>query len=104
MIKVSFCSANIADDVCHILESSLTHQVDVEEWLMEKVPSIRFYCMDFPHDLESFYDCYFESDEEEADAYRVYHLLKNNLEKIVQVDFHISIVDEHLQYIKEISV
>lgn len=75
MIKVSFYSA-MFNDVCNILENDITNQIDVEYWLMEKIPSINFSGMDYPHDLECYYDCYFESSTEEADAQSVYCLLK----------------------------
>lgn len=104
MIQVSFYSVNTTDDVCHILENDLTNSINLEEWLMKKIPSIRFDCMDFPHDLESFYDCYFESDEEETDAYRICHLLNESLKKSVWVNFQVNIVDEHLEYIKKIEI
>ena len=104
MIQVSFYSIDTADDVCHILENNLTHSISIEEWLMKKIPSIRFDCMDFPHDMESFYDCYFESDKEEADAYRICHLLNDSLKKNVWVNYQVNIVDEHLEYIRKIEI
>ncbi|MDE7224976.1 MAG: hypothetical protein K2O34_14510 [Acetatifactor sp.] len=104
MIQVSFYSVNTAEDVCHILERDLTSSIDIEQWMMKKIPSIRFDCMDFPHDLESFYDCYFESDEEDADAYRIGHLLKDSLKRTKRVNFQVNIVDAQLKYIKKIEL
>lgn len=60
MIKVSFQSANGLDDVCTILENILTNQMNIEQWLVDKIKTIEFECMDYPHDLEAFFDCPFE--------------------------------------------
>ena len=104
MIKVSFRSANAVDDVCHTLEEYLTDNAEIEEWLMKEIPSIYFHCMDYPSDLEAFYDCYFESSEDETDSYKIVRLLKEKIEGCVQVDYKVSIVDKYLDCIREIKI
>lgn len=104
MIKVSFRSANAADDVCAILEISLTNQVEIEQWLMDQIQTIKFDSLDFPHDLDAFYDCYFNSGQEERDAYKIYHLLKRSLADMKQVLFSVSIVDNQMNQISEIGI
>lgn len=102
MIKVSFRSTNAVDDVRKILENVLTNQTDIEKWLMEQVHTIEFDCMDFPHDLEAFYDCYFTSKQERQDANRIYRLLGCGLESIEQVLFSVYLVDEQMKQMVEI--
>lgn len=104
MIKVSFRSTNTVDDVCDILEIFLTNQMEIEQWLIEQVQTIEFDSMDFPHDLESFYDCYFNSEQEENDAYKIYHLLERSLADIKQVLFSVYIVDNWMNQISEIGI
>lgn len=104
MIKVSFRSTNATDDVCDILEMSLTNQMEIEQWLMEQVQTIKFDSMDFPHDLDAFYDCYFDSGREENDAYKIYHLLEHSLADIKQVLFSVYIVDNRMNQISEIGI
>ena len=104
MIKVSFRSANAIDDVCDILEIALTNQMEIEQWLMEQVQTIKFDSMDFPHDLDTFYDCYFNSEQEENDACKIYHLLAHSLADIKQVLFSVSIVDNQMHQISEIGI
>lgn len=104
MIKVSFRSTNAVDDVCDILEISLTNQMEIENWLMKQVQTIKFDCMDFPHDLDAFYDCYFKSEQEENDAYKIYHLLERSLANIKQVLFSVYIVDNQMKQISEIGI
>ncbi|MDE6456868.1 MAG: hypothetical protein K2L38_13440 [Dysosmobacter sp.] len=104
MIKVSFRSANAADDICNILEISLTNQMEIEQWLMEQVQTIQFDSMDFPHDLEAFYDCYFNSGQEETDARKIYHLLERSLTDMKQVLFSVYIVDNQMNQINEIGI
>lgn len=104
MIKVSFRSANAIDDVCDILEIVLTNQMEIEQWLIEQVQTIKFDSMDFPHDLDAFYDCYFNSEQEENDACKIYHLLAHSLADIKQVLFSVSIVDNQIHQISEIGI
>lgn len=104
MIKVSFRSTNAVDDVCNILEISLTNQMEIEQWLMEQVQTIKFDSMDFPHDLEAFYDCYFNSGQEEKDARKIYHLLERSLTDMRQVLFSVYIVDNQMNQINEIGI
>lgn len=104
MIKVSFRSTNTVDDVCDILETSLTNQMEIDQWLMEKVQTIKFDSMDFPHDLDSFYDCYFSSEQEDNDAHKIYHLLVCSLVGIKQVLFSVYIVDNRMNQISEIGI
>ncbi|MDE6732378.1 MAG: hypothetical protein K2J77_05825 [Oscillospiraceae bacterium] len=103
MIKVSFWSHS-ADDICELLESNLTSRMDIEDWLVQKIPSICFDCMDYPQDLESFYDCFFTSSSEDSDAKSIYRLLKEETEEIAEIYFSVSIVDNKLNFIKEINV
>lgn len=98
MIRVRFCSDNPSEDVCKLLESRLTGNIDISEWLTEKFPSLDFDCMDFPYDTEDCYDCYFKSDSEETDTAAVYRLLKGSA-----IGFSVSIVDDKLDLIKEIT-
>lgn len=81
-----------------ISENDWTKRMDFEDWLIEKVPSLSFDCMDFPYDDENCFDCYFTSSSEESDAVAVYRLLKDSA-----VEFSVSIVDEKLNFIKEIT-
>lgn len=81
-----------------ILENDWTKRMDFEDWLIEKVPSLSFDCMDFPYDDENCFDCYFTSSSGESDAVAVYRLLKDSA-----VEFSVSIVDEKLNFIKEIT-
>ena len=104
MIKVSFRSTNMVDDVCDILETSLTNQMEIDQWLMEKVQTIKFDSMDFPHDLDSFYDCYFSSAQDDNDAYKIYHLLVRSLAGIKQVLFSVYIADNQMNQISEIGI
>lgn len=98
MIRVRFCADNPSDDVCKLLENDLTEKTDISDWITKKVPSLNFDCMDFPYDTEDCYDCYFTSSSEESGAVAVYHLLKG-----VTVEFSVSIVDDELNFIKEIT-
>ena len=68
MIKVSFCCVDTTLDVCKLLEENLTNHVEIEVWLEEQIRTVSFDCMDFPHDLDAYYDCYFQSEQEELDA------------------------------------
>lgn len=104
MIKVSFRSVNATDDVCRILEDALTNQTEIEKWLTDQIQTIEFDCMDFPHDLEAFYDCYFSSSHEVRDAYHIFCLLKQGLANVKQVHFSVSIVDDQLKHIREIML
>lgn len=104
MIKVSFRSANAADDVCAILKSSFTNQTEIEQWLMDQIQTIKFDSMDFPHDLDAFYDCYFNSGQEERDARKIYHLLKRGLADMKQVVFSVYLVDNQMNQISEIGI
>ena len=99
MVKVSFRSANAIDDVCDILEMALTNQTEIAV-----VQTIKFDSMDFPHDLDAFYDCYFSSGQEENDACKIYHLLAHSLADIKQVLFSVSIVDNQMHQISEIEI
>lgn len=99
MIKVSFRSANTVDDVLEILENT----TEIDKWLMEQVKTIELDCMDFPHDLEAFYDCYFTSKQERQDANRICRLLECSLKSIKQVLFSVSLVDEQMKHIAEIT-
>ena len=103
MIKVSFQSVNALDDVCEILECRMTEQKKVAKWIEESVPDVHFDCMDFPHDLEAFYDCYFRSDADEQNAKKIYDILKQNVENNVFVEFAIFVVDDKLEVIKQID-
>ena len=71
---------------------------------MEQVQTIKFDSMDFPHDLDAFYDCYFSSGQEENDACKIYHLLAHSLADIKQVLFSVSIVDNQMHQISEIGI
>ena len=102
MIKVRLYSAG-ADDICEILESGLTNQKNVEEWIMEQFPTIQFDCMDFPYDLVCCYDCYFKSERENQDANELYHLLKHRLKGMEGVLFSVFLVDKQLNDIVEIE-
>lgn len=99
MIKVSFRSADTVDDVLEILENT----TEIDKWLMEQVKTIELDCMDFPHDLEAFYDCYFTSKQERQDANRICRLLECSLKSIKQVLFSVSLVDEQMKHIAEIT-
>ncbi|NDO47549.1 hypothetical protein [Clostridium sp. MD294] len=102
-IKVSFYSTN-ADDVEIMLMSNITNQMEVEEWIIQKIPSLHFTGCNYPHDLESFYDIYFNSDiEEECDANNIYYLLKQNIKYSKDIKFSVSIVDDKCNFIKEIG-
>lgn len=103
MIKVSFWSCSAAD-ICELLESRLTGQMDIEDWMIQNVPSIGFDCMDYPQDLESFYDCFFTSSAEDTDAKSIFRLLKEETKRIEEMCFSVSIVDDKLNFIKEINV
>ena len=103
MIKVSFWSSS-ADDICELLENTFTGQTNIEDWLIQKVPSISFDCMDYPHDLDAFYDCFFTSRAEDTDANSIYRLLKEETKSIEWINFSVSIVDDKLNFIKEINV
>lgn len=98
MIRVRFRSDEHSNNVCKLLENNLTENTDISDWLTNKVPSLDFDCMDFPYDTEDCYDCYFKSDSEESDAVAVFHLLKDSA-----IDFSVSIVDDELNFIKEIT-
>lgn len=67
--------------------------MDIKDWLSERVPTIGFDCMDFPHDSEAFYDCYFQSGDEETDASRLDRLLKQTAAGTKQIEFSVGIVD-----------
>ncbi len=98
MIKVSFFSKNPSDDVCALLERDFTKNMCIEDWLIIKIPSLKFDCMDFPNDLPDRYDCYFTSGSEENDAIDVCRLLKES-----PVGFTVGIVDDNMNFIKEIT-
>lgn len=98
MIRVRFRADDYSDDVCKLLENNLTENTDISDWLTKKVPSLDFDCMDFPYDTVDCYDCYFTSSSEESDAVAVYRLLKDGA-----VKFSVSIVDDELNFIKEIT-
>lgn len=76
----------------------MTGNMDISDLLTEKLPALSFDCMDFPYDTEDCYDCYFKSDSEETDAVAVYRLLKGGA-----IGFSVSIVDDKLDLIKEIT-
>ncbi|MEG0368340.1 MAG: hypothetical protein RR585_15970 [Coprobacillus sp.] len=95
MIKVSFCSRNAVDDVCVILENELTHHIDIDEWLVKEIPTLRFDCMDYPYDLEFAYDCYFKTGDDIKALDELSNLLDLKLKDIKRVDFSICIVDEY---------
>ena len=103
MIKISFNAKNTVDDICEILQNELTDKMNIEDWLIKEVHTLRFDCMDFPHDLESFYDCYFSSTNEEVDAYHLCFILKHRLKNIKSVQYSVCIVSKHLEFIKEIE-
>lgn len=103
MIKVSFRSVNALDDVCEMLESKITDQKEVEKWIEESVPDVFFDCMDFPHDSEAFYDCYFLSDAEEQNAKKIYDILKQRIENKVFVEFAVFVVDDKLELVQKIE-
>lgn len=96
MIRVRF------SNMLAILEDEWTEHMDFEDWLIEKLPSLSFDCMDFPYDDEDCFDCYFTSSSEESDAIAVYNLLKDGA-KDSMVEFSVSIVDDELNFIKEIT-
>lgn len=100
MIKVSFSSAG---NVCDLVENTLTDHLSIEDWLIKQIPAIAFDCMDYPHDLETNYDCYFRSDDEEAASHHIYSLLHENLMDDQQVAFSVSIVDQHFTHIKGVT-
>ena len=84
------------------LDNDWTEHTDFEDWLIEKIPSLSFDCMDFPYDDEDCFDCYFTSSSEESDAIAVYRLLKDST-KDSAVEFSVSIVDDKFNFIKEIT-
>lgn len=92
MIRVRF------SNMLAILERDWTDNMDFEDWLIKRIPSLEFDCMDFPHDTEDWFDCCFKSDFEEEDAIAVYRLLKDGA-----VEFSVSIVDDKFNFIKEIT-
>lgn len=96
MIRVRF------SNILPILESDWRENMDFEDWLIEKIPSLGFYCMDIPYDDEDFFDCYFTSSSEESDAAAAYRLLKDSA-KNSAVEFSVSIVDDKKNPIKEIT-
>lgn len=101
MIKVSFCCVDTTLDVCKLLEENLTNHVEIEVWLEEQIRTVSFDCMDFPHDLDAYYDCYFQSEQEELDAQAIEILLSGKLSDFDDIQFEVHLVDERL---KEISV
>lgn len=96
MIRVRF------SNILPILESGWRENMDFEDWLIEKIPSLGFDGMDFPDDEEYCFDCYFISSSEESDAVAAYHLLKDSA-KDSAVEFSVSIVDDKKNPIKEIT-
>lgn len=96
MIKVSFRSSNGIDDVCRRLEITVTNQVDMEQWLLQHVKSLCFECMDYPHDLDAYFDCFFSSADELHDARRVYFLLGRELRSCGDVQFDVCLTDAAL--------
>lgn len=102
MIKIRFCSDDSTDDACELLENNLTNHMDITDWLIEKIPSLGFDCMDFPYDMEDCFDCYFTSSFEESDAIAVYRLLKDSA-KDSAVKFSVDIVDDKMNFVKEIT-
>ena len=83
-----------------VLSDKVTDRRKLDKWISKKISTLEFDCEDFPHDLDSFYDCYFRSNDEEQYAYRIYCLLKQKLQDINQVVFSVSIVDESMNIIK----
>lgn len=96
MIRVRF------SNILPILESGWRENMDFEDWLIEKIPSLSFDCMDIPYDDEDFFDCYFTSSSEESDSIAVYHLLKDAA-KDSAVKFSVDIVDDKMNFVKEIT-
>ena len=96
MIRVRF------SNILPILEHDWIDNMDFEDWLIEKIPSLGFGGMDFPDDEEYCFDCYFTSSSEESDAAAAYRLLKGAA-KDSTVEFSVSIVDDNKNPIKEIT-
>ena len=101
MIKISFRCVDTTLDVCKLLEEDLTNYVEFEVWLEEQIRTVLFDCMDFPHDLDAFYDCYFQSEREKSDARLIEVLLTGKLRDCDYIQFEVFLVDERL---REISV
>ena len=93
MIKISFRSADAVSDVCRLLENNLTDHVEIELWLEERIRTLSFDCMDFPHDLDAFFDCYFQSEQEDLDARLLREMLSGKLSDCESIQFDVLLVD-----------
>lgn len=104
MIMIRFSSCAPTKDVTELLENNLTDHKYIEDWLVEKVPSIGFDSMDFPYDTEDCYDCCFESKSEEADTESICRTLQESAVEFSGgiVEISVGVVDDKHNFIKEI--
>ena len=101
MIRVSFSSEDSTQDVCELLEYHLTDHTEIEIWLENQIHSIIFECMDYPRDIDAFYDCFFRSEQECQAACLIEKLLLECLSEYSNIHFEVHLVDEQMKVITD---
>lgn len=93
MIKVQFLT-NGSNDVCDIIETHVTNGMEVEEWIVKNIHGISFECMDYPHDMEFCYECYFQSNIDELKAQEIFKLLKLSFSSNLKINYYVYVTDD----------
>lgn len=101
MIKVQFFT-NDNNDVCNIIQNSITNGMEIEDWIVKNIEGISFECMDFPCDMEFCYDCYFQSNMDKLKAQEIYNMIKLSFQNILEINFSVWVTDDILNEIYKI--